>query len=78
MSRETFLRTLTKTVAVVALYKVTKQLSDQNNTYIKQARDKGGTVKTTEREQAARLVLHFKEVLNRPEPNKSASPDPFG
>ena len=32
---------------------------------------------TTEREQAARWVQHFQEVLNRPEPNEPADPDPL-
>ena len=31
---------------------------------------------TTEREQAARRMQHFKEVLNRPGPNEPANPDP--
>ena len=31
---------------------------------------------TTEKELAARWVQHFKEMLNQPELNKPASPDP--
>ena len=58
------------------VYKVTKQLTEQNNTCTKPVKDKEGKVITTERKQAARWVQHFKEVLNRSEPNKSGNPDP--
>ena len=38
-------------------------------------KDKGQMI-TTEREQAARWVQHFEEVLNRPDPEKPADPPP--
>ncbi|XP_076101178.1 uncharacterized protein LOC143070963 [Mytilus galloprovincialis] len=49
------------------VYKITKELCEQ----CKQpppVKDKNGKIITTEREQAARWVEHFKAVLNRPEP----------
>ena len=58
------------------VYKITKQLSGRNNTCNKPVKDKHGKLLTTEREQAARWVQHFEEVLNRPEPNEPAGPDP--
>ena len=58
------------------VYKITKQLSGRNNTCNKLVKDKQGKLLTTEREQAARWVQHFEEVLNRPEPNESADPNP--
>ena len=39
-------------------------------------KDKQGKVLTTEREQAARWVQHFEEVLNRPDPEEPADPPP--
>lgn len=57
------------------VYKITKQLSGQSNTYTKPVKDKQGELITTEREQAARWVQHFKEVLNWPEPNEPADPE---
>ena len=58
------------------VYKITKQLSGRNNTCNKPVKDRQGKLLTTEREQAARWVQHFEEVLNRPEPNEPADPDP--
>ena len=58
------------------VYKITKQLSGWNNTCNKPVKDKHGKLLTTEREQAARWVQHFEEVLNRAEPNEPADPDP--
>ena len=58
------------------VYKITKQLSGQSNTHIKLVKDEEGKVITTEKEQAARWVEHFKEVPNRPQPNEAASPEP--
>ena len=59
------------------VYKITKQLSGRNNTCNKPIKNKHGKLLTTEREQAARWVQHFEEVLNRPEPNEPADPDPL-
>ena len=58
------------------VYKITKQLSGRNNTCNKPVEDKQGKLLTTEREQVARWVQYFEEVLNPPEPNKPADPDP--
>ena len=57
-------------------YKTAKQLSGRNNTCNKPVKDKRGKLLTTEREQAAWWVQHFEEVLNHPEPNEPADPDP--
>ena len=58
------------------MYKITKQLSGQSKTHIKPIKDEEGKVITTEKEQAARWVEHFKEVPNRPQPNEAANPEP--
>ena len=39
-------------------------------------KDKSGNSITTEREQAARWVEHFRDVLNRPEPEEPANLPP--
>ena len=59
------------------MYKITKHLSGRSNTNTKPVKDKEGKMITTKREQAARRVQHFKEVLNRPGPNEPAHPDPL-
>ena len=58
------------------VYKITEQLSGQTNTHIKPVKNEEGKVITTEKEQAARWVEHFKEVPNRPQPNEAANPEP--
>ena len=56
------------------VYKITKQLigSFENNS--SPIMDKKGNLLTTEREQSARWVEYFKEVLNHPEPDDPACP----
>ena len=39
-------------------------------------KDKHGNIISTEREQTERWVEHFREVLNRPEPDELAEIDP--
>ena len=52
----------------LTLYKITKELSGKS-TQIPPVKNTNGKVITTERKQAERWLEHFKEVLNRPEPN---------
>ncbi|CAG2230400.1 unnamed protein product [Mytilus edulis] len=49
------------------VYKITKELCGQSK-QPPPVKDNNGKIITTEREQAARWVEHFKAVLNRPEP----------
>ena len=58
------------------VYKITKQLCGNNTIHSMPVKDKQGKVVTTEREQAARWVQHFEEVLNRPDPGEPADPPP--
>ena len=58
------------------VYKITKQLSGQSNTHIKPIKDEEGKVITTEKEQAARWVEHFKEAPTRRQPNEAANRGP--
>ena len=58
------------------VYKITKQLCGNNTNHKMRVKDKQGKVITTEREQAARWVQHFEEVLNRPDPEEPADPPP--
>ena len=50
------------------VYKITKELCGKS-TQIPPVKNTNGKVITTEREQADRWLKHFKEDLNRPEPN---------
>ena len=58
------------------VYKITKQLCGNNTNHSMPVKEKQGKVITTEREQAARWVQHFEEVLNRPHPEEPADPPP--
>ena len=58
------------------VYKITKQLSGSYNNCSTPVKDKNGNTLSTEREQAARWVQHFKEVLNHPDPSEPANPTP--
>ena len=58
------------------VYKVTKQLCGNFTSHPPPVRAKDGSPLTSEREQTARWVQHFQEVLNQPEPDQPASPDP--
>ena len=58
------------------VYKITKQLCGNNINHSMPVKDKQGKVITAEREQAARWVQHFEEVLNRPDPEEPADPPP--
>lgn len=58
------------------VYKITKQLCGNNTSLPAQVKRKDGTVLTTEREQTARWVHHFRDVLNHPQPVEPAHPQP--
>ena len=58
------------------LYKITKLLAGKPLSRSNTLRNKEGQILTTEREKADRWVEHLKEVLNRPEPNIIANPEP--
>ena len=60
------------------VYKITKRICGTCNNFNQSAcvKDKNGDALTTERNQAARWVQHFQEVLNRPEPDGPANPPP--
>ena len=49
------------------VYKITKVITGKCHTT-----NKNGTLLTSEREQERRWTEHFREVLNRPPPSKSA------
>ena len=61
---------------ISTVYKITKQLCNKNTSKSIPVKSKDGKVLTTEREQAARWVQHFQEILNRPEPDDPANPAP--
>ena len=61
---------------ISTVYKITKQLCGKNTSQSAPVKDKDGNNLTTERDQAARWVQHFREVLNRPEPDDLADPPP--
>lgn len=50
------------------VFKITKRLYGKCTTHSTHVRDKNGNICPSEREQAARWVQHFEEVLNFPEP----------
>ena len=56
------------------VYKITKKLCGQQNSGSLPVKNKQGQLLTTEKEQAARWVQHFEEVLNRPIPESPADP----
>ncbi|XP_071136923.1 uncharacterized protein [Mytilus edulis] len=58
------------------VYKITKQLYGTSNAQTAHVNDKNGKALKTEREQAERWVQHFKEILNCPEPDIIATPEP--
>lgn len=58
------------------VYKTTKQLCGQGIRKSTGVKDKSGRRLTTEREEAARWMEHFQEVLNRPEPENPADTPP--
>lgn len=55
------------------VYKITKRLCGKCTNQTTHIMDKNGNICTTEREQAARWVQHFQEVLNLPEPEQPAN-----
>ena len=58
------------------VYKITKQLCGSNTNHSMPVKDMQEKMLTTEREQAARWVQHFEEVLNQPDPEEPADPPP--
>ena len=59
------------------VYNITKQLSGKYNKSIGETvKAKDGRILTTENEVAERWKTHFEEVLNRPEPEITAEPEP--
>lgn len=58
------------------VYKITKQLFCKNTSQSAPIRCKNRTVITIEREQAARWLQQFQEVLNCPQPDTLANPQP--
>ena len=63
---------------MTVVYKITKRICGTCNNFNQSAcvKDKNGNALTTERNQAARWVQHFQEVLNRPESDGPANPPP--
>ncbi|KAJ8381626.1 hypothetical protein SKAU_G00024040 [Synaphobranchus kaupii] len=55
------------------VYKITKRLCGKCTYQTTPVKDKNGNICTPEREQAARWVQHFQEVLNLPEPEQPAN-----
>ena len=58
------------------IYKITKHLCGKYTNHSAPVKDKSGNSITTEREQAARWVEHFRDILNRPEPEEPANLPP--
>ena len=58
------------------MYKITKQLSGKATNTNQAVKDKSGKLLTAEKEVTNRWKQHFEEVLNRPEPEIGASPEP--
>ena len=58
------------------MYKITKLLSGNKYKTSVPLLDKSGKRISSEREEAARWVEHFQEVLNRPDPEEPTSPPP--
>ena len=58
------------------VYKISKQLCGSFSRQSSLVKDKNRNALPTERQQAAREVWYFQEVLNRPEPEDPADPQP--
>ena len=58
------------------VYKITKHICGTSINQSVCVKDKNGNALTTERNQAAKWVQHFQEVLNRPELDGPANPPP--
>ena len=59
------------------VYNITRQLSGKCNKKIGETiKAKDGKLLTTEKEVAERWKSHFEKVLNRPEPEITAEPEP--
>ena len=58
------------------VYKITKSLCKKNSCSVSNVKNKQGVVLTSEKDQAERLVEHFKEVLNHPYPDLTANIEP--
>ena len=56
------------------VYKIPKRICGNNINQSALVKDKNGNALTTERNQAARWVQHFQEVLNIPEPDGLGNP----
>ena len=59
-----------------ALHKITRRLCGTRQKCSTVVRDREGRILTTDREQAARWVEHFKSVLNQPCPLYTVAPSP--
>ena len=59
-----------------ALHKITRRLCGTRKKCSTVVRDREGRILTTDREQAARWVEHFKSVLNQPCPLNTVTPPP--
>ena len=59
-----------------ALHKITRRLCETRQKCSTVVRDRGRRILTTDREQAARWVEHFKSVLNQPCPLNTVAPPP--
>ena len=57
------------------LYRIVRDLTGTQGATSVPVRDKDGKVLLTEREQSARWVEHFNEVLNQPVPDEEFSFD---
>ncbi len=63
--------------SIKIVYNITKQLSCKYNKSIDETvKAKDGKILTTENKVAERSKAHFKEVINRPEPEITAEPEP--
>ena len=58
------------------VYRITKQLSGKNTNQSAPVKDKDGNNLTTEQEQAAGCVQHFREALSHTPPDDPADPPP--
>ena len=58
------------------MYQITKQLCGKNQPHNSAVKDKNGKILTAERDVIDRWRRHFEEVLNRPEPELAANPEP--
>ena len=58
------------------VYKITKQLCGCNTRQAPPVKDEDGNIIASEKAQAERWVDHFRDVLNRPQPESPANPPP--